>query len=203
MVDLGEGRDSPSPAQVGWELVQIGEIVRVVEDLVLSALTTLGPSVHAGIAEGEDIVLGDTAVVEVLDALDEIADLADRLRILAGDFPRRALCLSYPDARDGAVAELSTRGIHDPRRLLVAARLLDTTTGWPSLADALTRNDMHESLGDLTLAELLGAFRGARSHLIRRSAEHAGLSPDQPVSSCSPEKLAQVAFVLGAHGGER
>ena len=100
---------------------------------------------------------------------------------------------------EAAAVDLAS-GILDPRRVLVAARLLDVERGWPALADSLAAGDVVSAWGGLTVDALLGRFRGADpSDVALVTAEADLVEPDVPFSACPPARLAALAGALRAH----
>lgn len=183
----------------GWTLVQLAELVRRAEELLLDGITLVGPQVHADMAADTTIALSADEVRHVGAALSEGVELAEQLELLTARLPDGPVDADHDAVCEAAAADLA-RGIVDPRRALVAARVLDVERGWPALADSLTAGDVVAAWGDLTVERLLGRFRGADPHAVERVAAEAGLvEPDAPFSTCSPGRLAALAEALRAH----
>jgi hypothetical protein len=100
--------------------------------------------------------------------------------------------------RDAAAADLAD-GIVDPRRVLLAARLLDVRHGWPALAASLVAGDVVSAWGALTVGELIGRFRDADARVVARVVEEAGLRPGSRFAACPAEQLVAVAAGLRRH----
>jgi hypothetical protein len=190
-------RDSDTHA-AGWTLIQLAELVRGVEDLLVEATTVLAPDAHGGMPADAELSLGSTERQRVSDTLEEVAETADRLLLLASQLPQGEVHASYEDVRDAAAEDL-TNGILDPQRALLAARLLDVRSGWPALAVALRESDVVTAWGSITVEQLLGRFRGGDRELVQRVVAEAGLPPDSPFASCQDAWLEQLAGALERH----
>src|SRR6185436_4018022 len=118
----------------GWTVVQLSELVRRAEELLLDGITLVGPHAHAAMPDDACIELSPTELRRVATALIEGIEIAEQLELLAARLPDEAVAVDYGAVRDAAVADLAS-GIVDPRRVLLAARLLDVAHGWPALAD--------------------------------------------------------------------
>ncbi len=188
--------------QTGWTLIQLAEMVRRVEELLLDGLTLAGPHLHAGMPPDAALELTATDVRRVVTALAEGIEIAEHLELIATSVPDGPLEVGYEAVRDAAAADLA-RGIVDPRRALLAARLLDVEHGWPALAAALGSGDAVDTWGSLTVEELLVRFRGADREVARRLVADAGLTRDARFSTASPERLAALADGLRRHAGSR
>jgi hypothetical protein len=186
--------------QAGWTLVQLSEMVRRVEELLLDGITLAGPHLHAGMPPDAVLELTATDVRRVVAALAEGMEIAERLELLAAHLPDGPVDAEYEAVRDAAAADLA-RGIVDPRRALLAARLLDVEHGWPALATALSSGDATDTWQSLTVEELLTRFRGADRDVARALVADAGLAPDARFASAPPERLAALADRLRRHAG--
>lgn len=185
--------------QAGWTLVQVAELVRRAEELLLDGITLVGPHVHAGMATDATIALGAPQLRRMAAALHEGVELAEQLELLTSRLPGGAVETDYAAVCEAAAVDLAG-GILDPRRVLVAARLLDFETGWRALADSLVAGDVVAAWGELTVEALLSRFRGADPHDVELVAAEAGLlEPDVPFSACPPAQLVALAGALRAH----
>src|SRR5262249_34061633 len=146
--------------RAGWTLIQLSELVRRAEELLLDGITLAGPHAHAGMPPHATIALSADELRRAAAALNEGVEIAEQLELLAGRLPDGAVEAGYDAVRDAAVAALAN-GIVDPRRVLLAARVLDAAHGWPALAASLAAGDVVSAWGELTLACLLGRFRDA------------------------------------------
>jgi hypothetical protein len=191
--------DDPAGAgRVGWTLVQLSELVRRAEELLLDGITLVGPQAHAGMASDATIALGAAELNRVADTLTEGVEIAEQLELLAARLPAGAVEARYEAVRDAAAADLAD-GIVDPRRVLLAARLLDVRHGWPALAASLVAGDVVSAWGALTVGELIGRFRDADARAAARVVEEAGLRPGSRFAACPAEQLAAVAAGLRRH----
>lgn len=140
----------PSAAIQAWRLVQLGTLIRSVEHLQLDLITLLGPEASSDIADGTTITLSGDEVRQIADRVDQAYELTDEARALAEQLGDSLLHVTFDEVRDGAATELGD-GILDPRRALLAARLLDIGTGWKALARALQESEAASAWGDTTL----------------------------------------------------
>jgi len=107
--------------KAGWTLVQLAELVRRAEALLLDGIALVGPHVHAGLAADATIALGAPQLRRVVAALHEGAELAEQLELIAARLPGDALETDYAAVCDAAADDLAS-GILDPRRVLVPGR---------------------------------------------------------------------------------
>lgn len=184
--------------QAGWTLVQLSELIRRAEELLLDGITLVGPHVHAGIGDGTAIELGAAELRRVGSVVAEGVEIAEQLELLAARLPDGPVAADYGAVRDAAADDLA-RGIVDPRRVLLAARVLDAASGWPALAASLHAGDVVSAWGTLTIEQLLGRFRAADPRLVEQVATEAGLEPGTRFSACPPEQLAELAAGLRRH----
>jgi hypothetical protein len=184
--------------RAGWTLVQISELVRRAEELLLDGITLVGPHAHGGMPSDATIELGADALRRVATSLIEGVEISEQLELLAARLPDGRMEASYDAVRDAAAADLA-RGIVEPRRALLAARLLDVPQGWEALATSLVAGDVVSAWGALTIEELLGRFRDADPHVVAQVAEEAGLEPAARFAACPAERLAALAAGLRRH----
>lgn len=182
----------------GWTLVQISELVRRAEELLLDGITLVGPHAHAGMPAGTAIELGQAELRRVAAALTEGVEIAEQLELLATRLPDEGIAADYAAVRDATAADLA-EGIVDPRRVELAARMLDVAHGWPALAASLHVGDVVSAWGTLTVATLLARFRGAHAGAVASVVADAGLEPGARFSACPPERLAALADQLRRH----
>ncbi len=191
--------EQPSDAgRDGWALVQISELVRRAEELLLDGIALVGPHAHVGMAADATIELDAGEVRRVAEALTEGVEIAEQLELLAARLPGDAVVAGYEAVRAAAAEDLAN-GIVDPRRLLLAARLLDVPHGWSALAASLAAGDVVSAWGALTVEMLLGRFRGADPAVVALVAAEAGAEPGARLAECSPEQLAALAGELRRH----
>jgi len=184
--------DAGGDGRSGWTLIQLLEQIRRAEELLLDVITVAGPHLHGGMPSDARLELTATDVRRILTALGESVDIAEHLELLATHLPDRALEVGYEAVRDAAAADLA-QGIVDPRRALLAARLLDVTHGWRALATALGTADAVATWEGLTVEELLLRFRGADRGVVRELIAAAGLKPGARFATSSSERIAALA----------
>jgi hypothetical protein len=184
--------------RAGWTLVQISELVRRAEELLLDGIALVGQHAHAGMPSEATIELGAGELRRVSASLIEGVEIAEQLELLAARLPHDGIEAGYDAVRDAAAADLAS-GIVEPRRALLAARLLDVPHGWTALAASLAAGDVVSAWGTLTVEALLGRFRGAEAGVIAQVVEEAGLEPSTRFAACPPERLAALAAGLRRH----
>jgi hypothetical protein len=178
-----------------WAVVQIAELARTSEELLLRALDTLDVDVRAAMPEDAAWVLSG-ADAEVLRALlIEHGEVAERLQALAEQLPEDGVSGSYDDVRDGAAAALAD-GILDPATVAVTVTALDVPTGWIALADALVSSDARSAWTQLSSHELLSSFRRADKRLVGRVLADAGVEPDACWSDLTADTTRRLATTL-------
>lgn len=188
--------------EAGWTLVQVTELARRAEQLLLDSIALFGPHAHAAMAGDATIALGAAEMRRVAESLTESAEIAEQLELLAARLPDHDVEAHYGAVRAAAAADLAT-GIVDPHRVLLAARLLDVEGGWPALAASLVAGDVVAAWDCLTVAELLGRFRGSDPRTVAQVLDEAGLAPETPFASCMPPQLVALAAGLRRHADGR
>jgi len=188
--------------RAGWTLIQISELVRRAEELLLDGVTLVGPHAHAGMPPDATIGLGAGELRRVAASLLEGVEISEQLELLAARLPDDRIDAPYDAVRDAVADDLAT-GIVEPRRVLLAARLLDVPTGWEALAASLAAGDVVSAWGALTVEELLGRFRGADPRAVAQVVEEAGLGAGMRFAACPAEQLAALATGLRRHASGR
>jgi len=187
--------------RAGWTLVQVSELVRRAEELLLDGVTLVGPHAHAGMAADAAIAIGCTELGRLKCALGECIELAEQLELLAARLPDRPVAAAWERVAAAAAADMAD-GIVDPRRALLAARLLDVARGWEALAVALTDADAVAAWERLSVEELLGRFRDADPQHVAQVVTEAGIEAGTPFAACSPDQLTALAVGLRRHSGQ-
>jgi hypothetical protein len=187
--------------EVGWTLVQLSALVRRAEELLLDGFTLVGPHANADMRADAEIAVDGAAMRRVAGSLAEGVEIAEQLELLAERLPATTVAADYRAVSDAAAADLAC-GIVDPRRALLAARLLDVSRGWPALADALAAGDVVSTWEELTVEAMLRRFRAADPRVVERVAAEAGVALDTPFSACPPDRLAALADGLRRRAGE-
>jgi hypothetical protein len=126
-----------------WTVVQIAELVRADEGLLLRALGQLDPDARADMPDEGSWTLSGQDADELRTLLTQHRDIAEHLHALAELLPDHGVTTTYPEVRNGAAQALA-EGILDPCLLIVTVSVLDVRTGWRALAEALTSTDVRE-----------------------------------------------------------
>ncbi|MFL5817203.1 MAG: hypothetical protein ACJ76L_06330 [Conexibacter sp.] len=197
---MSDVADDAGPA--GWALIQISELVRRAEELLLDGITLVGPHAHGDMPSEATIELGADELRRVVASLLEGVEISEQLELLAARLPGDQIDAPYDAVRDAVAGDLAT-GIVEPRRVLLAARLLDVSTGWEALAASLAAGDVVSAWGALTVEELLGRFRNADPRTVAQVVEEAGLEPGMRFAACPAERLAALAAGLRRHASGR
>jgi hypothetical protein len=184
-------------ASEAWALVQAAELVRDGDALLLSGLALLH-DVRPDIDEYDEIGLTHDEMAELATLGEALAELAGRLQALTAQLPDGNVRLTHAEIAEGASEDLA-RGIIDPERVTLAARLLPAGSGWYTLAQALRNADTHAAWKQLTIDELLGGFRGATSTLVQRVLSAAELPAETELSCCDEWDVARLAAALEEH----
>ncbi len=195
--DVGAGAGA-----AGWTLVQLSELVRRAEQLLLDGITLVGPHIHAAMPADATIQLAPAELQRITASLAEGAEIAEQLELLAAHLPADAVDAGYDAVRDAAAADVAS-GIVDPHRVLLAARVLDAPHGWPALAASLAAGDVVSTWGRLTVGMLLGRFRGVDPETVERVVAAAGLKAGARFSDCPAEALDALADALRRHASEQ
>lgn len=181
--------------------MQASELVRRVEDLLLDGLSIAGPHMHGGMPAEAAFALDARQVQRVVAVLLEGAEIAEQLELLASRLPDGPIDASYEAVRAAAAADLAA-GIVDPRRLLLAARLLDVPHGWAALAESLGGSDVCSTWDGLVVETLLCSFRGADRARVHEVAREAGLEPGAQIATCPSDRLLALAAELRRASGQ-
>jgi hypothetical protein len=179
--------------------IELAERLRGTEASLLPALALargLTPDLTATTA----LVLSEAQVEELLTACAEVGDRAEQVRMLAESVRISEIELRLRTLQAEAEAALSA-GTADIERAEVLARCLPVKTGFQALAAMLRCTDCHESWNAVTIGHLLGCFRDADPHFVRRVTGMATLSPEAGWDECDREQLGRLATVLERHAG--
>lgn len=190
----GNVDDTPGAA---LRLVELAEQIRAIEVLALE-----GQALLAGVdpdlpgSRAVHIASGDIARLRSLaDAFD---DSVGQLRALAAGLPGHDIEIRWHDLEREA-AQVLALGVADVDRVELLARCLSVRAGFRALAEALRCTDSHESWGETTLGEVLGRFRDADPHFVRRLTGQARLSPETRFADCDRARIARLAGALEDH----
>jgi len=183
----------------GWRLVQIGELLRRshrAHELALAQVDRL--EVGAELSATGTVTLTDDVAAELELLGEAIAELAAELQVLTAGLPDEPVDVAAEDVRREAAGDLAT-GIFDEARALLAARVLPVHDGWPALATGLRGSDAHWGWEQLTVAQLVGGFRGAPAGRIARVLGEAGVPARRPFAACEHEQVMRLAAALDRH----
>jgi hypothetical protein len=184
---LDENQDS-------WRLFQIASLLRHAERLHLPILATLRP-LGPGLSDHASVRLSPAELEEIEATAAAIADLADQLDGLAERLSVRPLEITRAKAKGPAAAELAW-GIFDRSKALLAAQLLDRLEGWSALASSLRSTDAHNAWGNVTVAQMLGCFRGVDPRFLATALSEADVPAEAIFAECDRDAVARLARVL-------
>ena len=179
--------------------MQISELVRRAEELLLDGITLVGPHAHAGMPSDATIELGADELRRVVASLLEGVEIAEQLELLAARLPGDRIDAAWEAVRDAVAGDLAS----GDRRARVACwsphGCWTSRTGWPALAASLAEGDVVSAWGALTVEELLGRFRDADPRAVAQVVAEAGLEPGTRFAACPAEQLAALAAGLRRH----
>lgn len=182
-----------------WEVLQVAELIRSADVLLLQGLSTL-QAVTPNIQDGYEVPL-DADDVEQLHAVAEhLAEVVDQMRVLVERLPTEGIEVAHDAIAERADADLAG-GIIDPARALLAARVLPAVAGWRSLAHALRTADTHLAWETTTVEEVLAAFRGRSDAAVAHIMACAQIEPGARFASCDEPTTARLAAALEDHVG--
>lgn len=187
-----------SSAAEAWTVVQIAELARSSEELLLRALDTLDVDVRAAMPEVSGWVLSGSDADELRTLLTEHSEIGERLRMLAEHLSEEGVTATYPDIRDGAASALAD-GILDPTVVAMTASALDIPTGWIALADSLVSTDARCAWTELRAGDLLAAFRHVDRRLVVRLLEEAAVGSDECLATLDTEATHRLARLLRSY----
>ena len=186
-------------ADHGWRVLRLAELLRTLErhqDRALRTLYRFDPGMPALFA----FTLEAGPIARLHREGAEIVQLVEQIETLLAALPdENAVAVTYDDAREAAERLLRVGDTLDPAAVLLAAQLLDRTTGLPALAEGLRSSGAYASWGATTVGNLLGAFRGVSPQLVRRIATAARMAPGTEIAGCHPDEVAQLAEQLDLH----
>ena len=184
-------------ASPSWVALQVAEQLRAIERIATDAVRAceaLDPD--AAVVSEPRISSGEIGELKLL--CESLAELTARTDQLAGQLPDDALDVDGDDVAGAAAADLAA-GIIDPARVQLAARVLPSNAGWHALSQGLRSTDTHASWDDVSIGELLGAFRGATEQDVQQVLESADVSGTLEFATCDPATLQRLAAALEEH----
>lgn len=186
-------------ADHGWRLLRLAELLRTLErhqDRALRTLYRLDPSMRPAFA----VTLKGGEVDRLHREGVELTELVEQIHALLDGLPEEEpIPIVYDDVRASAERVLRDSNTLDAAAVLLAAQLLDRTTGLAALAEGLRASGAYTSWGRTTVGSLLGAFRGVSPQLVRRIATAARMAPGTEIAGCHPDEIAQLADQLDLH----
>lgn len=186
-------------AEQGWRVVQLAELLRALErhqDRALRTLYRFDPAMRASFA----YTLKARQLLRLHREGNEIAQLAEQIETLLAALPDAdPIPVTYEDVRASAEQLLRRSASLEARAVLLAAQLLDRTTGLPALAEGLRTSGAYTAWDETTVGSLLGAFRGVTPQLVRRIATAARMAPGTAIAGCHPDEVGQLADQLDLH----
>jgi hypothetical protein len=178
-------------------LVELAEVLRGMEAQVLHA-QALVSGIDPAIPATFSVHLSSRDAAELKSLCETVVTSSDRLQELAAILAEDEIEIRWRDLEREASAELAL-GVGDPARAEFLARCLSVREGFRALAEMLRCTDCHETWDHTTLADVLGRFRDADPHFIRRLTAQALLSPEARFDSCDRDQIARLAGALEAH----
>jgi hypothetical protein len=196
--DFGSSRIGPvSDEPASWLLLQIAELLRTGDDLLLPRLAALH-AVTPELGEDDAVVIAAHEAVALRALAESLAELAGRLQTLVEGVPGGEVEVVYDEVTAGAAEDLG-HGIIDPERALLAARVLDVGIGWRALAHALRNADTHAAWDCTTVGGLLARFRGVDERMLRRVLAVAEVDAHAAFATCDEYTTARLASALEEH----
>jgi len=186
-------------ADHAWTLLRLAELLRALEwhqGRALRIVYRLDPRMGPTFA-----VTLKAAQVEFLHReADEIAQLADQIDALVAALPaEEPVAVAYEDIRVSAECVLREGDTLDAMTVLLAAQVLDRSTGLPALAEGLRAGGTYTSWDEMAVGSLVGAFRGVSPQLARRIVTAAHMAPGTEIAGCHADEIAQLAEQLDLH----
>jgi hypothetical protein len=182
-------------ATLRW--VELAELLRSTEVLLLQGQALLR-GIDPAIPASASVHLSLSDAREVVAICAEVIESVDQLRWLTEKMETDEIEIRWRDLERDAAAALAL-GVADTRRVELLARCLSVRAGVHALAAMLRCTDCHESWKGATIGYVLGRFREADAHFVRRLTAQALLSPEAHFDTCDREQIARLASVLEQH----
>lgn len=186
-------------ADEGWKLLRLAELLRALErhqDRALRILYRLDPRMRTSFA----VTLRSAQMEHLHRERAEIVQLVEQIDALIEAIPNEGpITVSYEDVRASAERLLRDGDTLDAAAMLLAAQLLERSTGLPALAAGLRSSGAYTSWSRTTVGGLVGAFRGVSPQLARRIVTGARMAPGTEIAGCHPDEIAQLADQLDLH----
>lgn len=201
---MSSRHDDDDAGARGWRLAQLRSLAHEARALAETLAGRLDAFDPAAIRPGEDVTLGAPELSRALDDALELQDVADTVAVLAGGVGQPRDALTIPA---GALADASTAamrgGIGHRATLLLSASLLTPAVGLAALADAIVMDaSLTTQWHELTIRDLLGAFREVDPALVERVCRFAAVDPSAGWTRLDVEAVTRLASALRtvAHG---
>lgn len=189
---------SPGSALI-W--VELAESLRALEGLVLPALQLLprvGPDISASDVLRLAVSIREDDAAKIRRLCDQIAEVADRVRIGRERSVDAALDLRGRDLEEQAGHALAG-GVADVWRASLLCRCMRFRPGCDALATSLRETDAREHWHGTLVADLMMSFHRADARVVGKLLELAMLPGDARWDACEPEQVARLADVLTAY----
>lgn len=182
-----------------WKLLRIAELLRTLErhqDRALRILYRLDPRMRPSFA----ITLRAAQVEHLHRESFAISELVEQIDALVDAIPNEEpVAVSYDDVAASAERLLRGGDTLDATAVLLAAQLLDRSTGLPALADGLRSSGAYTAWTKTTVGNLVGAFHDVTPQLARRIVTAARMAPGTEIAGCNADEIAQLADQLDLH----
>jgi hypothetical protein len=186
-------------ADEGWKLLRVAELLRTLkrhQNRLLRILYRLDPRLRPSFA----VRLRAAQVEHLHRERAEIVQLVEQIEALLDAIPdEEPVAVAYEDVIASAERLLRDGDTLDAAAVLLAAQLLDRSTGLLALAEGLRSSGAYTSWGRTTVGSLVGAFRGVSPQLARRIATAAHMAPGTEIAGCHPDEITQLAEQLDLH----
>lgn len=182
-------------AKDAWNVVQLAELIRASEAVLLRALRVVDSSAPESMPRRATWSLSSADVEQLRTLAFEHAEMAQRVQLIAEQLPARELRAAQDDVAAGASAAM-VDGILDPATLTVAAGVLDAKQGWAALADCLASTDVRSAWLDLTITALLSTFRDVDQRILTRLINESAVDPGLTWAAADDETIRRVVGVL-------
>lgn len=182
-------------ATLRW--VEVAERLRSTEVLILHGQALLR-GIDPEIPTTSSVNLTVSDVAEVRSICEAVIQSVDQLQMLTAPLAPGEFEVRRRDLEREAATALAV-GVADIDRVEILARCLSVREGFRALAEMLRCTDCHEAWEHTPVGHVLGCFRDADAHFVRRLTAQALLSPEAEFDTCDREQIARLASVLEEH----
>jgi hypothetical protein len=193
------GTEEERAARDGWRLVQIARLAIDVEALAHGLRELLAAFDPDELQAIDGAVLDPDRRDAVLNDACALRDVAEQVGMIGGDFAPHNDPLSVPlEALGEIAAEVLAEGSANASMIQLAARLVHRKEGFVALAEGLDTDPIgHASQwGDVTIGDVLGAFRDGSDSATSWICEAARVSAHTPWASLESDALILVTGAL-------